>query len=367
VGVVRTGALKNRKKKKKICWIVYGSLAERTGGTIYDAKIVSGLTDDIEVIGLRRGEDPSRIVRMRPELIVGDELCHRELATIFQRTFATRVLLVHHLTRWEMELPRSARMRASFYEAQCLRASDLVMTTSQTTKRRLELEGHRGRVDVVLPGSDRLARWENATPKAKLLLPEEGALRLLFVGAVIPRKRVDVLLRATEGVDAISQLVIAGSLERDRAYARRVKELAGDRRVVFLGEIDEKALAIELARADALVMPSSLEGYGIAATEAIHAGTPVIATPAMGLEEALEPCREAVLLDPDLTQSIRRFAGDEQLRVLMKEAAERAVMPTWADAQRAFAASLSTAARIAGVVGVPSIGRPNRMFTSTSR
>jgi len=59
------------------------------------------------------------------------------------------------------------------------------------------------------------------------------------------------------------------------------------------------AVARALANGDALVMPSSLEGYGIAATEAIHAGTPVIAARTPGLEEALAPCPDATLFaDP---------------------------------------------------------------------
>lgn len=341
--------------RSRIAWIVYGSLAERTGGTIYDAKILEGLGPDVEVIGLRRGgrDAGSRIVRLRPDLIVGDELCHRELAYVFPRTAARRVLLVHHLTRWEMELPRSARARASLDEAKCLRAADLVITTSQTTKRRLEREGCRRRIEVVLPGSDRLEKKRHAA--------EGSALRLLFVGAVIRRKRIDLLIRALDGVANLS-LVIAGSLDRDSGYARALKEHAASR-ATFVGEIDDARLATELAHADALVMPSSLEGYGIAATEAIHAATPVIATPAMGLEEALAPCRDAVLLDPDLGASLRRFASDPRLRASLRAAAERAVMPKWADAQRAFASFL-TASRTEE--GSP-IGAPKRMLTSTSR
>ena len=101
------------------------------------------------------------------------------------------------------------------------------------------------------------------------------------------------------------------------------------------------------ASADALVMPSSLEGYGIAATEAIHAGLPVIAARTPGLEEALAPCPDAVLVaDLDrnsaaLARAMHSFSTDPALRARMRAAAAAATVPTWADAVSELAALLA--------------------------
>jgi glycosyltransferase involved in cell wall biosynthesis len=116
-------------------------------------------------------------------------------------------------------------------------------------------------------------------------------------------------------------------------------------RVTMVGEVDEEGIARALATADVLVMPSTLEGYGIAATEAIHAGVPVIAARAQGLEEALAPCPRATIFaddEPALAASLARFAGDASLRRTMREAAREAAprMPTWAACAKAFGAAL---------------------------
>jgi glycosyltransferase involved in cell wall biosynthesis len=299
----------------RIAWLLYGDLKQLTGGTIYDARIVAGL-GDVEVVSLpRRG-----LVRSLAgaNVIVGDELCFRELAYAFPRLpGAKRVLLVHHLTCWEPELRARPCARARLREAQTLRAADVVITTSHATAKRLEHEGYRRPITVVQPGADRLVRG-SARPRSGFL----------FVGAVIPRKRVRELI---EALPESATLRIAGSLTRDPRYVASLPKRAN---ITYLGELSEAALAEELASADALVMPSSLEGYGIAATEALHAGLPVIATRTPGLEEALAPCRDGVLfVDPDLASALRAFPPR---REAMQAAAANTRLPTWAEAVATF-------------------------------
>lgn len=336
---------------RKLAWILYGALEQRTGGTIYDRMVVSGLRalgDEVDVISLRRDiRSASPIVRhlarTRPDAVIGDELCFRELAEIFARcTFTRRILLVHHLSCWEDERVPSLRAKARRAEAIALRHADRVIATSETTRARLVHEGHRrSPIDVVLPGSDRLAL---ATSPEKTI-PALARRTFLFVGAILARKRVHALVRAIAAVpDATLRLL--GSRAHEPAYVREIDALVAahrlEGRVTFLGEVDEPTLAQELAAADALVMPSSLEGYGIAATEAIHAGLPVIATRGAGLAEALRPCAgAALLLDDvaDLAQAMR----DAPLEA-MREAAlrSRSAMPTWEQTIASFRRGLST-------------------------
>ena len=344
----------------KIAWIVYGSLAERTGGTIYDARIVEGLRaagDHVEVVSLRQAAAPRarsrasaelvrRLRRASPDVVVGDELCHEELARAFSRcAFVRRVLLVHHLMCWEEELPPLRRARARVAEALVIRSSDQVVTTSRATAERLRKEGYRGRFDVVLPGADRLpraARVRTAPPS------EPTPTRFVFLGSITARKRVRELVVAFARARISAHLRLVGSCDRDPRYARAVEQtidMSGLRDCVsFTGEIDERAVARELAAADALVMPSSLEGYGIAATEAIHAGIPVIAAHTPALAEALLPAKNAHVLvesDDDLVDAIRRFVSVPELRASLTANARAAAMPTWAAAVSAFRDALA--------------------------
>lgn len=361
----------------RIAWVLYGSLEQRTGGTIYDAEVVAGLRragDDVHVLSLDAGEPEGprgfavtlpplakvatvaktglalarRVEAIAPNVVVGDELCFAELAVAFRMlgrrgrpaTAPKRVLLVHHLTAWETELAPLRRRVVRAGERLAIEASDWLVTTSQTTRERLVREEVRERIEVVRPGADRLTRLSDGVELGVGPGASPDAVRFVFVGAVVPRKRVLEMVRAFgRGAHVGGRLVLVGSITREPAYVaevrRAVAELGLEDRVAVRGELDELEVARELATAGVLVMPSSLEGYGIAATEAVHAGVPVIAARAQGLEEALAPCPKARLFADDeaaLGRAMQRFATEAPLRDAMSSAARAASphMPTWA-------------------------------------
>ncbi len=88
--------------------------------------------------------------------------------------------------------------------------------------------------------------------------------------------------------------------------------------------IDDRALAEELAAADALVLPSSLEGYGMVLTEALHAGTPLIAARGAAEAAGVAGTEATRVFDdgPGLAALLARFAADDGLRASMRRAAE---------------------------------------------
>ena len=362
----------------RVAWVLYGDLAQRTGGTIYDAKVVDGLRaagDDVRVVSLEQDVPPElprgfrltlpRIAPLTPivqralalarevrafdaDVVVGDELCFRELAVAFRKLRGgrpARVLLVHHLTAWETERGVLPRQAARLVERLALSASDRIVATSSTTRDRLVAEKVKAPVDVVLPGADRLSLERKHTRAV--------GVRFVSVGTVVARKRVVELVRAfAKGASTHARLAIVGSTTRDAGYVREVRRAIAQHHLVehvtMLGELGEEGVAQALAEADALVMPSSLEGYGIAATEAIRAGIPVIAARAQGLEEALAPCPAARLFADDeaaLAAALARFATDASLRATMTTAAGAAAsrMPTWAACIEGFRASLARA------------------------
>ena len=75
----------------RIAWVLYGDLAQRTGGTIYDAEVVGGLRragDDVRVVSLPRARLARELRRIAPDVVVGDELCFCELALAFRLKLA---------------------------------------------------------------------------------------------------------------------------------------------------------------------------------------------------------------------------------------------------------------------------------------
>src|SRR5205823_11746410 len=95
-------------------------------------------------------------------------------------------------------------------------------------------------------------------------------------------------------------------------------------RVHFLGEIDheDERLRRYYAGAEALVLPSLYESFGLPALEAMALGCPVIVSKIGGLPEV---CGDAALyVNPydvsDIAAQIERILTDRRLRDSMKQA-----------------------------------------------
>jgi glycosyltransferase involved in cell wall biosynthesis len=113
--------------------------------------------------------------------------------------------------------------------------------------------------------------------------------------------------------------------------------------------VSAERLASLYAEADLFVLPSRYEGYGMAFTEAIAHGVPVLGTTAGAIPEAV-PSAAGVLVPPDnvseLTLFLRRLIGDpaERARLTAGARAAAAALPTWDDAGRQFAQALDAVA-----------------------
>lgn len=121
---------------------------------------------------------------------------------------------------------------------------------------------------------------------------DSGALRpqryLLFVGRLVPEKRVEDLLAAFGAIDYDGQLAIAGA--GTPRYVRALRELAGrDRRVLMLGWQDPPRVRELLRHALAFVSASELEGLPLALLECVAQGVPAITSDIRPHREVLEP------------------------------------------------------------------------------
>jgi glycosyltransferase involved in cell wall biosynthesis len=105
-------------------------------------------------------------------------------------------------------------------------------------------------------------------------------LNLLFVGRLDPQKGVDDLLAAMELLtDTPVHLHVIGDGVVSTGKARAA------RNATFYGWLPHELIPAYLSAADALVMPSRWEGFGLVALEAMRAGRAVIASDAGALPE----------------------------------------------------------------------------------
>src|SRR5258708_33397951 len=154
-------------------------------------------------------------------------------------------------------------------------------------------------MECVSPGVD-LGRFSplpaEAAKQAIGLAPDQRML--LFVGRIEPLKGVDTICEAMaiikrEAPALLHNLdisIIGGDPENpydDNQEMERLKTLRGelglDELVVFLGAKDQDPLNYYYAAAEALIMPSDYESFGMVALEAMASGTPVIASEVGGL------------------------------------------------------------------------------------
>jgi len=107
-----------------------------------------------------------------------------------------------------------------------------------------------------------------------------GRLRLLFLSRLHPKKGLDDLLTALRDLPDHVTLAIAGrgSPAYERSLRRAVQRLDLSDRVTFLGRVEGEDKSRAYAAADAFVLPTQSENFGIVVAEALAAGVPVITT-----------------------------------------------------------------------------------------
>lgn len=126
----------------------------------------------------------------------------------------------------------------------------------------------------------------------RLRVPERY---LLWVGGLDPpdpRKGLAALVAGAQRRKSAAPLVLAG-----RA-GEQARALAVPGRVLLTGRVSDAELAALYSGAEALVLPSEDEGFGLPAVEALACGTPVAAYGAGGLPEALAGATGARLVEP---------------------------------------------------------------------
>jgi len=159
----------------------------------------------------------------------------------------------------------------------------------------------------VIPNGVHLPAGGPAAPRPRAA---GDPLRIAFVGQVVARKGLPVLLRAFEALRAQvpAELVLVGPTPEE--LAPLLNESAG---VTALGRVDDAAKHAALAGADVLCAPSTGgESFGMVLTEAFAAGTPVIASDIAGYRDVVHDGEDGVLVPPGdptaLAEALRDLA-----------------------------------------------------------
>ncbi|OBJ55580.1 glycosyltransferase family 4 protein [Mycobacterium sp. 1423905.2] len=171
-------------------------------------------------------------------------------------------------------------------ESWLTRESDALITCSASMRDEItELFGPDLAEASVIPNGIDVSRWQFAPRR-----PRTGPAELLFVGRLEYEKGVHDAIAALPRIRRThpgTTLTIAGEgTQQDWlvTQARKHKVLKATR---FAGHLNHAELLAALHRADAAVLPSHYEPFGLAALEAAAAGIPLVTSNIGGLGEAV--------------------------------------------------------------------------------
>lgn len=160
--------------------------------------------------------------------------------------------------------------------------------------------------------------------------PRAGPLRnalpvIVSLGALIPRKGHDLVIRAVARV-AGAELVIVGNGPEHDALLALARQVGLGERIRFLGDVPHDAIPGILAGADVMALASASEGLANAWVEALACGTPLVIPDVDGAREVIDRPEAGRLVPrrPDrIAAGIRELLASPPPRDKVRAAADR--------------------------------------------
>lgn len=258
--------------------------------------------------------------RFTPETVLADGLARRgvRVTTVGHRRFtpadAFDVVHVHHLDRAALVMATAPTRSPFVYTshdpqlASRYRLSRVRLAATKFVAERadccivLSQAEHARMQDLVGLPDGRMRIIANGSPSGVFRRDTQvgrraGPYRLLFVGQLIPRKGVEVLVKAlpriAQAADVELSLVYQNP-SREAKLRRLVAQLGLEQRVHFLGFKSAYELAALYRQADLLVLPTYAEALPTVVTEAMLCGLPVVASNVAGIPEQVGPAGRVV-------------------------------------------------------------------------
>jgi glycosyltransferase involved in cell wall biosynthesis len=210
--------------------------------------------------------------------------------------------------------------------------TELALGDSEFNRRELVAAGYRR--TAVLPIVLDLDAYRRTPSPVVRRLYADGRTNLLFVGRVIPNKKVDDVLRVfavyQRYVEPRSRFLVVGDHRGHERYYDRLQQMvrAFDLdEVVFTGQVDDDDLVAYYSIADVFLCLSEHEGFCVPLIEAMSFGLPVLAYDAGAVSETLRG--GGVLLkekEPEVVaELIHRVSKDGVLREAVVATQDRAM------------------------------------------
>ncbi len=316
-----------------IRFIVPGNVQHRSGGNLYNARLV----EQLEALGTRtkvvmidgawppgRPEDREALAwALRDaQLAIVDGLIAAgapgEIAAAVQAGTRVWILSLMSFTA-HAELERQALAAAS----------GVICPSSFAAANLVALYGLE-RVHVALPGTLPATVAGGSRPP-----------HIVCVAALLPNKSQLLLIEALARLSGLPwTAALIGSPDADPGYAAEVRAAVGKHgladRIQLTGELHGQELEAQWHAADLSVLVSAREAFGMAVSESLAHGVPAVVRRGTGAEEALGPFGAGAAVDLDggpaaLADILTRWLEDPELAARWRAAAlaRRETLPAW--------------------------------------
>lgn len=300
-----------------------------TGAQVYAEELAAGLTReghsvDLEMIPFAFQFAPwfyRSKSRHNCDLIIANSWS----AAAFAQDNVPLITILHHVVHTAAFAQQKTLAQKIFHaafvmpmERSALGRSALIIAPSHATAN-----------DILATFGDYLVKtiWNGIDTDFFAPLEQQGVprsdsrMQLLFVGKPSRRKGFDLIADLMGVLGDRAELTIVGSEGEAGLPTLNARKL---------GRVDRFRLREEVCKADFLLLPSRVEGFGYVAAEAMACGTPVACLAGGAVEEIVAPPVAGLILDPaDLASSaeamLRIVSDSGRMKAIRRDARERAV------------------------------------------
>ncbi len=222
------------------------------------------------------------------------------LTSAFARLASRKVLLYHNITPEKYFLPYSRELaRLSRMGRDELRSlapvTDLGLADSEYNRR--ELEGAGFRPTLTLPLFVDFSKYGRPPSRFILDLFQDGRTNLLYVGRIVPNKKIDELIKVAfffkKYISPLVRLIVVGKIHSLPKYYQALISLADDlylkpEEICFTGHIPDEELYALYRASDLFLSLSEHEGFGLPFIESMIFDLPILAYGGTAVPDTLD-------------------------------------------------------------------------------
>lgn len=150
--------------------------------------------------------------------------------------------------------------------------------------------------------------------------------RFIFVGQLINRKKVDLLIKAIAALkfEEIELWIVGGGPEEKRL--RALANILLPKKVIWLGVLSIKKIPNVIYQTDCLILPSRFDGWGAVVQEALMVGTPAVCSDKCGSSVIVEASKVGSVFSSNNQQALINSLIDQYEKGLVSSKQRQKIM-----------------------------------------